>query len=63
MLKFFADVAELVDALASGASESNLVEVQVLSSAPLNEVVLMWRLFVYSLTVLPSRIIQFSTLA
>jgi hypothetical protein len=29
-----ADVAELVDALASGASELWLVEVQVLSSAP-----------------------------
>ena len=29
-----ADVAELVDALASGASASNGVEVQVLSSAP-----------------------------
>ena len=31
----YADVAELVDALASGASVSNNVEVQVLSSAPL----------------------------
>ncbi len=30
----YADVAELVDALASGASVSNDVEVQVLSSAP-----------------------------
>ena len=30
----YADVAELVDALASGASASNGVEVQVLSSAP-----------------------------
>ena len=30
----YADVAELVDALASGASVSNNVEVQVLSSAP-----------------------------
>ena len=29
-----ADVAELVDALASGASASNGVKVQVLSSAP-----------------------------
>ncbi len=29
-----ADVAELVDALASGASERKFVEVQVLSSAP-----------------------------
>ena len=32
--KQYADVAELVDALASGASASNGVEVQVLSSAP-----------------------------
>ena len=31
---FFAEVAELVDALASGASGGNPVEVQVLSSAP-----------------------------
>ena len=31
-----AEVAELVDALASGASGGNPVEVQVLSSAPLN---------------------------
>ena len=31
---FSADVAELVDALASGASEHLFVEVQVLSSAP-----------------------------
>ena len=30
----YADVAELVDALASGASVSNDVEVQVLLSAP-----------------------------
>ena len=30
----YADVAELVDALASGASASNGVKVQVLSSAP-----------------------------
>ncbi len=30
----FAEVAELVDALASGASGGNPVEVQVLSSAP-----------------------------
>ena len=30
-----ADMAELVDALASGVSESNLVEVQVLLSAPI----------------------------
>jgi hypothetical protein len=30
-----ADVAELADALVSGTSGSNLVEVQVLSSAPL----------------------------
>ena len=30
----YADVAELVDALASGASRSNPVEVQILSSAP-----------------------------
>ena len=29
-----ADVAELADALVSGTSGSNLVEVQVLSSAP-----------------------------
>jgi hypothetical protein len=33
----YADVAELVDALASGASVSNDVEVQVLSSAPYND--------------------------
>ena len=32
----FAEVAELVDALASGASELRLVEVQVLFSAPLS---------------------------
>ena len=32
--KQYADVAELVDALASGASASNGVKVQVLSSAP-----------------------------
>ena len=32
--KTFAEVAELVDALASGASGGNPVEVQVLSSAP-----------------------------
>ena len=31
---FFAEVAKLVDALASGASGGNPVEVQVLSSAP-----------------------------
>ena len=31
---FFAEVAELVDALASGASGGNPVEVQVLSSVP-----------------------------
>ena len=31
----YADMAELADALASGASGSNLVEVQVLLSAPL----------------------------
>lgn len=31
---FYARVAELVDALASGASESNLMEVQVFSCAP-----------------------------
>ena len=30
----YADVAELVDALVSGTSRSNPVEVQVLSSAP-----------------------------
>ena len=30
----FGDVVELVDTLASGASESNLVKVQVLSSPP-----------------------------
>jgi hypothetical protein len=34
-----ADVAELVDALASGASASNGVEVQVLSSAPKRKLV------------------------
>ena len=33
----YADVAELVDALASGASVSNDVEVQVLLSAPTKE--------------------------
>ena len=33
-LKDYADMAELVDALASGASASNGVEVQVLLSAP-----------------------------
>lgn len=33
-MRLYADVAELVDALRSGRSESNLVEVQVLSSAP-----------------------------
>jgi hypothetical protein len=32
--RIYARVAELVDALASGASVSNDVEVQVLSSAP-----------------------------
>ncbi len=32
--KSYADVAELVDALASGASARKGVEVQVLSSAP-----------------------------
>ena len=31
---YYADMAESADALASGASESNLVEVQVLLSAP-----------------------------
>jgi hypothetical protein len=31
----FADVAELADALDSGSSEGNFVEVQVLSSAPI----------------------------
>ena len=31
---FYAEVAELVDALASGASGGNPVKVQVLSSAP-----------------------------
>ena len=31
----YADVAELADALASGASESNFMQVQVLSSAPI----------------------------
>ena len=34
--KQYADVAELVDALASGASASNGVKVQVLSSAPIH---------------------------
>ena len=34
--QFYADVAELVDALASGASELRFVKVQVLSSAPLD---------------------------
>ena len=33
-IKIYADVAELADALASGASGSNLVGVQVPSSAP-----------------------------
>ena len=33
-MQTFAEVAELVDALASGASGGNPVEVQVLSSAP-----------------------------
>ncbi|MDN5275727.1 MAG: hypothetical protein JWN33_376 [Candidatus Saccharibacteria bacterium] len=33
----YADVAELVDALASGASVRKDVEVQVLSSAPLQK--------------------------
>ena len=35
--KQYADMAELADALASGASGSNLVEVQVLLSAPINK--------------------------
>ena len=35
--QLYADVAELVDALASGASVSNDVEVQVLLSAPTKE--------------------------
>ena len=35
-----AEVAELVDALASGASELMLVEVQVLSSAPSQDAIL-----------------------
>ena len=47
--KQYADVAELVDALASGASASNGVKVQVLSSAPghgkLRNCRLKWRLF------------------
>ena len=34
-MKLIAEVVKLVDALASGASERKLVEVQVLSSAPL----------------------------
>ena len=33
-MKLIAEVVKLVDALASGASERKLVEVQVLSSAP-----------------------------
>ena len=45
----YADVAELVDALASGASASNGVKVQVLSSAPIHGFFrncrLKWRLF------------------
>ena len=36
---FIAEVAELVDALASGASGGNPVEVQVLSSAPKKETI------------------------
>ena len=34
----YADMAELADALASGASGSNLVEVQVLLSAPIGKI-------------------------
>ena len=49
MFIMYADVAELVDALASGASASNGVEVQVLSSAPIygffRNCRLKWRLF------------------
>ena len=32
--KYFADMAKLADALASGASEGNFMQVQVLLSAP-----------------------------
>ncbi len=43
----YADVAELVDALASGASVRKYVEVQVLSSAPkIRGIVETWCFFV-----------------
>lgn len=45
MAKLLADVAELVDALASGASRGNSVEVQVLSSAPLKSIPLLGNTF------------------
>ncbi len=38
----FAEVAELVDALASGASGGNPVEVQVLSSVPFPDFKTIW---------------------